>query len=117
MVLGICGRCARGSVPLLLEFQVHVASAIDVLHLLSVELVLLDVVRVIVERVSNAIDLASDLLLELLLGVDLPYLFEFAPELEVDATSDESITAGLMHGTDPVHVKLFGYRFEPSGKI
>jgi hypothetical protein len=117
MMLSIGGRCARRSVPLLLESQVYIAGAVDVLHLLSVELVLLDVVCVIVERVSNAIDLASDLLFNFGLGVDLPYLSEFAPELEVDATSDKSITASLMHGSDPVNVKFFGYRLESSGEI
>ena len=73
VLAGVRGRTRR-VVALLLEAQVHVPSTVNVLHLLGVQLVLLDVVSVIVERVPDTIDLALYLLFNLGLAVDLPNL-------------------------------------------
>jgi hypothetical protein len=116
-VLHILSRGACRSIPLLFESQIYVAGAIDVLHLLSIELVLLNVVCIIVERVTDAIDFATNLIFNFGLRVDLPDLSKFRPKLEVDATCDEGITTGLMHGSDPVNVELFGDGLESSRDI
>jgi hypothetical protein len=117
MVLNIICRGASIGISLLLESQIHIAGAINVLNLLSVQLVLLNVVSVVVERISNAVDFTSNLLFDLGLGVDLPDLSEFASEFEVNTAGDESVTTSLMHGTDPVNVKLFGDSFETTREI
>ena len=117
MMLHIVGGGARGGVALLLESQVHVAGAVNVLDLLGVHFVLLDVVCVIIETVADSVDFTSDFFFNFGLAVNLPNLSELLSQLEVHSPDHKSIRACLMHRSNSVDVKLFGHSLESSRQI
>lgn len=117
VMLAIVGRGTIRVVTLLLQSEVDITSLINVLNLLSIQFILLNVMSVVIEWVSNSIDLTFDLFLNFGLRIDLPNLSKLLSQLEVYTTCHEGVTTSLMHRSDSVNVEFFGYCLETTREI
>ena len=65
-------------------------------------------ILILVDRVSNAVELPVETLLQLMLSVAVPELLDLLHQLEIDSSSNVSIATSLMHGADSIDVQLLG---------